>query len=100
MPADDYKYPNSVKSLNVVTDKPAHPHLHAAPDTVPAPVAKPQAAEHPATSIQKKLLEGKIIEAVRTVYDPEIPVNIHDLGLIYEINISDDNKVLIKMTLT
>jgi FeS assembly SUF system protein len=71
---------------------------------VPTPAVTPTPAKaqatHPADSIQKKLLEGKIIEAIRTIYDPEIPVNIHDLGLIYEINISDDRKVLIKMTLT
>ncbi|WP_455212004.1 SUF system Fe-S cluster assembly protein [Kaarinaea lacus] len=45
-------------------------------------------------------LEDKIIEAVKTVYDPEIPVNIYDLGLIYNIDISDDNNVHIDMTLT
>lgn len=47
-----------------------------------------------------KINESQIIEKLKTVYDPEIPVNIYDLGLIYEINISDDNFVKIKMTLT
>ena len=46
------------------------------------------------------LLHDKIIAAMRTVYDPEIPVNIYDLGLIYDIDISEDNSVDIKMTLT
>lgn len=41
-----------------------------------------------------------IIEALRKVFDPEIPVNIYDLGLIYEINISDESKVHVLMTLT
>jgi len=41
-----------------------------------------------------------IISAIKTVYDPEIPVNIWDLGLIYDIDISDDNIVSIKMTFT
>lgn len=50
--------------------------------------------------IQKKLLEGKIIEILRTVYDPEIPVNIYELGLIYAIDIDDKNAVDIRMTLT
>jgi FeS assembly SUF system protein len=45
-------------------------------------------------------LRDKIIAAIRTVYDPEIPVNIYDLGLIYDIAISEDNNVDIKMTLT
>ena len=45
-------------------------------------------------------LEDKIIEAVKTVYDPEIPVNIYDLGLIYDIEVNADNDVHINMTLT
>lgn len=45
-------------------------------------------------------LEEKIIAAIKTVYDPEIPVNIYDLGLIYNIDISEDNNVRIDMTLT
>ena len=42
----------------------------------------------------------KIIEEIRKIYDPEIPVNIYDLGLIYDIQIKDENFVIIKMTLT
>jgi len=45
-------------------------------------------------------LRDKIEEALRTVYDPEIPVNIYDLGLVYAIKIGDDNNVHITMTLT
>jgi len=45
-------------------------------------------------------LEQRIIELLRTIYDPEIPVNIYDLGLIYSIDISENNQVAIKMTLT
>lgn len=45
-------------------------------------------------------LRDKIEDALRTVYDPEIPVNIFDLGLVYGIKVSDDNKVHITMTLT
>ena len=41
-----------------------------------------------------------IITALKTVYDPEIPVNVHDLGLIYRVDISPDNTVEIDMTLT
>ncbi|MFN4233725.1 MAG: SUF system Fe-S cluster assembly protein [Bacteroidia bacterium] len=50
--------------------------------------------------IDKKELEKKIIEALKTVYDPEIPVNIYELGLIYEIKIDDEANVEIEMTLT
>lgn len=50
--------------------------------------------------INKVELEAKIIEALKTVYDPEIPVNIYDLGLIYKIDINDDSFVKVDMTLT
>lgn len=45
-------------------------------------------------------LELNIVNVLKNVYDPEIPVNIYDLGLIYDIETDDDNKVLITMTLT
>jgi FeS assembly SUF system protein len=45
-------------------------------------------------------LHKPIVKALRKVYDPEIPVNVYDLGLIYELNITDDNNVTIRMTLT
>ena len=46
------------------------------------------------------MLGERIIEVLRTVYDPEIPVNIFELGLIYKVDIDDDNQVQIEMTLT
>ena len=45
-------------------------------------------------------LKDKVIDAIKTVYDPEIPVDIYELGLIYEINIYPINNVYIQMTLT
>lgn len=45
-------------------------------------------------------MRDQVEEALRTVYDPEIPVNIYDLGLVYKIEIGDDGKVLVIMTLT
>jgi FeS assembly SUF system protein len=45
-------------------------------------------------------LEDRIIKVLKNIYDPEIPVNIYDLGLIYELDADDDNNVKIKMTLT
>ena len=44
--------------------------------------------------------EEEVINCIRTVMDPEIPVNLYDLGLIYEININKNNDITIKMTLT
>ena len=50
--------------------------------------------------MQKIELEEKIVEMIKTVYDPEIPVNIYDLGLIYRIEVKEYNSVDIDMTLT
>ena len=47
-----------------------------------------------------KNLREKIISEIKKIYDPEIPVNIFELGLIYKIDINEDRKVLIEMTLT
>ena len=45
-------------------------------------------------------LESDIIRALRQVYDPEIPVNVYDLGLIYEIKVNEEHEVYVQMTLT
>jgi FeS assembly SUF system protein len=45
-------------------------------------------------------LREKVIEVLRNVYDPEIPVNIYEMGLVYEVNLDDDANVHILMTLT
>lgn len=45
-------------------------------------------------------LKDKVIEAIKTIYDPEIPVDIYELGLIYEVNVDLTNNVHILMTLT
>tara|TARA_Y100000590_G_scaffold278301_1_gene312366 strand:- start:1298 stop:1597 length:300 start_codon:yes stop_codon:yes gene_type:complete len=46
------------------------------------------------------ILKDRVIEEIKKIYDPEIPVNIYELGLIYDINIDENNNVKIKMTLT
>lgn len=45
-------------------------------------------------------IRDAVIEALRTVYDPEIPVNIYELGLVYEVTVRDDASVYLRMTLT
>ncbi|MDX2507003.1 MAG: DUF59 domain-containing protein [Gammaproteobacteria bacterium] len=60
------------------------------PETVKAKLTEQDAAQ----------LNEKIIAALRTVYDPEIPVNIFDLGLIYKVSIDEDSMVGVDMTLT
>ncbi|MEM9969322.1 MAG: SUF system Fe-S cluster assembly protein [Pseudomonadota bacterium] len=57
-----------------------------------APLIAPSSTDHP--------LFESVVEACRTVYDPEIPVNIYELGLIYTIDIDGENAVDIKMSLT
>lgn len=52
------------------------------------------------TAEQKLQLEEKVITMLRTVYDPEIPVDIYSLGLIYKIDIDDDGNLSVDMTLT
>ena len=67
-------------------------------DAAPPPAAEgdplipPSSTEHPRYE--------EIVEAIRGVYDPEIPVNIYDLGLVYSIRIDDENAVDVDMTLT
>ncbi|MEI4231513.1 SUF system Fe-S cluster assembly protein [Roseovarius sp. D22-M7] len=56
------------------------------------PLIAPSSTDHP--------LYDQIVEACRSVYDPEIPVNIYDLGLIYTIDIDQENAVAVNMTLT
>jgi len=60
--------------------------MEAEPPALEAPVGHPKLPE--------------IVEALRTVFDPEIPVNIYELGLIYKIDIDPENNVAVKMTLT
>ena len=50
--------------------------------------------------MDRKKLEKDIVRALKQVYDPEIPVNIYDLGLVYELDVNDEGEVKIKMTLT
>lgn len=51
-------------------------------------------------NISKDELKRRIIELLKNIYDPEIPISVWDLGLIYELSIDDENVVHIKMTLT
>ena len=62
---------------------------------------KPEDNSNPQINNSKEEIdENAIIDAVSTIYDPEIPVNVYDLGLIYAIDLHDDGKVQVEMTLT
>lgn len=52
------------------------------------------------TQAEKTLIEERIVDVIKTVYDPEIPVNIFDLGMIYKIDVQDDGNVDVDMTFT
>jgi FeS assembly SUF system protein len=98
MSGDDYKLPGSVASLPVLLTGGKLEQLRSEPREQPA--ARAVAVDSSSPSIERKLLEGKIIAAISKVYDPEIPVNVYELGLIYGIDIADDNSVTVRMTLT
>ena len=87
-------------------DLPVPPHAGSAPE-IPQPPAAPSVAEGgtavPGSGLSAEQLEqmtADIVAALKTVYDPEIPVDIYELGLIYKIDIEDDRSVAIDMTLT
>jgi FeS assembly SUF system protein len=52
------------------------------------------------TQEEKSRLEERIVDVLKTVYDPEIPVNVYDLGMIYKIDVKDDDTVELDMTFT
>jgi FeS assembly SUF system protein len=66
---------------------------------IPPAEELPKEASQPADQVVQDLRE-KIIEALETVYDPEIPVNIYELGLIYGVDVDSAGGVIIRMTLT
>jgi len=54
----------------------------------------------PSGDVDPEQLRSRLISALRAVYDPEIPVNIYDLGLVYELGVDDAGSVAVKLTLT
>lgn len=83
--------------LSVLSDTPP-----ALPPPAPAPprVAAEETPAKKLSDLERKLLEGQVIKAIRSVYDPEIPVNIYELGLIYSIDVDETAAVKVRMTLT
>lgn len=57
-------------------------------------------SEHTEKKLDKNDVYNQVVEQLRSCYDPEIPVNVYDLGLIYEVVVEGDGKVFIKMTFT
>ena len=72
----------AAESLDAPEPEPAHVHDEAS------------------ASVDPEQLRANVIAALRTIFDPEVPVNIYDLGLIYELDLDGDGRVDIRMTLT
>lgn len=88
-PLDEARY----KPYMFGQDNPQDTMMNNSPEPLEgAPLIAPSSTDHP--------LYDQVVEACRSVYDPEIPVNIYDLGLIYTIDIDGENAVNITMTLT
>ena len=98
-------------------NKPTHMSLHVIPTNKKLDEFRREFADHPpaqrlaeqtvidraldtSKSPLQKAIEEKVVDAIRTVYDPEIPVSIYELGLIYAIDVTPESAVKIKMTLT
>jgi FeS assembly SUF system protein len=63
-------------------------------------MSDPTNEPHPQPAPSGMDVEARIVEALKSVYDPEIPVNIYELGLIYDVDVAPDGRVEVKMTLT
>jgi FeS assembly SUF system protein len=103
--SDDYRNPNSIKSLEVLPNsgkiEQLKKELAADPPKKHNETSLVDRAVDASKTPQQKAIEEKVIAALRTVYDPEIPVNIYDLGLIYDIDVdAQTSAVYVQMTLT
>lgn len=61
---------------------------------------EPEQQQEQISTIEQGIIQAQAIEAVRTCFDPEIPVNIYELGLIYDVIVDAYGKVVVRMTLT
>jgi FeS assembly SUF system protein len=92
------------ESTNKSTDEHTDKHTDVGPPDTPkeASMSEVVTPQPEVTPVQNAAgdVEQRIIEKIKTVYDPEIPVDIYELGLIYEIEVRPENSVYVKMTLT
>lgn len=70
------------------------------PQPEPAPAAAPAEGAFTPDPLKTLTLQPALVEAVSKVFDPEIPVNIYELGLIYDLDVDSNNNVQVRMTLT
>src|SRR5438552_7961778 len=88
---------NKKQPLDVLPPSGAHV---APPPASPAPSAVPDVEAAVAEAARSEVVQEKVVNVIKTCYDPEIPVNIHELGLIYGIDINSTGAVQVRMTLT
>lgn len=81
-------------------EAPAEWNIEAFTAPPPPTLRVDEATIGPVDPVQTAALQPQIVEVLKTVYDPEIPVDIYELGLIYEILVDAERRVLVKMTLT
>jgi len=68
--------------------------------TAPISEAYGGSGEKPPAPVEPETVKAAIVEAIRTIFDPEIPVNIYELGLIYGVDVTEDGRAEVRMTLT
>ena len=98
--------PQDQTDFTDASDKPPRARVADAIDTDPAPVERERdylegfLAKKPGEAGDGGELQQAVIDALKEIYDPEIPVNIYDLGLIYGVEVDDESDVTVTMTLT
>jgi FeS assembly SUF system protein len=89
--------------LNVQLDANGNPMIDENATAAEQPVTPPVVDNDPesqASSLNALIIEAQVVDALETVFDPEIPVNIYELGLIYGVDVQPNGNVLVTMTLT
>src|SRR5689334_25169256 len=72
----------------------------SAPDATEAHLLEGEGLGPPVDAVDPAILRDRIIQILKTIYDPEIPLNIYELGLIYDLDVDTKGNVYVKMTLT
>ena len=92
--------------IHKIQPRSASDHVFLPVSDVPHPPSEPVSeavggsGEKPSAPIDPAVVEEAVIETLKSIYDPEIPVNIYELGLIYGVEVSEDGRAEIRMTLT
>ena len=90
---------NKLARVPLPMENHVHPHLEQPVPTTTGAEAAPTSSDQ-APSAPVEALQEQIVAVLRTCHDPEIPVNIYELGLIYNVDVEEDGAVKIRMTLT